>query len=234
MTRVSIKIYSNFLGAQWISMVQISSYQWWSAKIPREKSKRPIAMQPCPKSHEDSIPQPIKSLVFSMHSSSPKGCHNDILLATSLIRLAATFLCIFHVALNGNGCTSSISSRSWSPFPKLLLLPTATSFSSGEVITAPARGTYLSTVSTLGHRKKSSARACIPGGDLISPKMLLRFACHYFASCSWPSALRLECSEPLQSGRKVPNDGWRTLPRRGIWKMCFPQSELASDAIRCL
>lgn len=58
----SFKIYSNSLGAHWISMV--SSYQWLSAKIPRKKSKRPIAMQPCPKSDQDSIPQPIKSLVL--------------------------------------------------------------------------------------------------------------------------------------------------------------------------
>ena len=103
----SFKIYSNNLGAHWISMV--SSYQWWSAKIPRKKSKRPIAMQPCPKSDQDSIPQPVKSLVFLMQWTSwPKGSGNDILLVICLIRSAATcFVNFFHVRLSWSDEMSS-------------------------------------------------------------------------------------------------------------------------------
>lgn len=135
----SFKIYSNNLGAHWISMV--SSYQWWSAKIPRKKSKRPIAMQPCPKSDQDSIPPPVKSLVFLMQWTSwPKGSGNDILLAIYLIRSAATCFVNFfpcqarlkwwHVIKYGVRLEADRHGQSYfSP---------SMSFSSGELISAPA------------------------------------------------------------------------------------------------
>lgn len=174
----------------------VSSYQWWSAKIPRKKSKRPIAIQPCPKSDQDSIPQPVKSLVFLMQSSWSKGSGNDILLAICLIRSAATCLVNFF-PMSGSAevmtchqirCTT----RSWSPWTKLLL-----SFHVlllWRIDRSSCSRRYLSTLSTIGHRKKSSDWCGYSwrwSDQPISP--LLKFACHYFASCSWPSALHLEC-----------------------------------------
>lgn len=191
-----IQIYSNSLGAHWISMV--SSYQWWSAKIPRKKSKRPIAMQPCPKSDQDSIPQSVKSLVLFSAVFMTKRLWQ---LAMTSCWLSAWYdpqqrvSIIFSISGSAEVMTCHqirCTTRSWSPWTKLLL-----SFHVlllWRIDRSSCSRRYISTLSTIGHRKKSSDWCVYSWRWSDQPiSQLLRFACQYFASCSWPSALHLEC-----------------------------------------
>lgn len=204
----------------------VSSYQWWSAKIPRKKSKRPIAMQPCPKSDQDSIPQPVKSLVLFNAVFMTKRLWQWHLVVYLLDTIRSN---VFHYFFSMSGSAEVMTchqirctTRSWSPWTKLLLSFHVLLLWRIDLSSCSRR--YLSTLSTIGHRKKSSAGACIPGGDLISPSA-------HFSGLLVTSLQvvlgHLHCILNAKHLSSLEGKFWMTGGEPGHLKESIPQPELA-------